>query len=389
MLAMRIAVAAALVTAVAAQPAAAATLRARLQAALSGFTGPGTAALAVDLATGRVVYAHGAANALLPASNEKLVVTYAALETLGPSFRMQTSVLGEGRLGPGGVWSGSLVLRGGGDPTLDRAGLARLAQDVRDAGIRHVTGSLVADDSWFDRRRSGPGWKARYVPGESQALSALAIPRTSSALGTAALFRQALARSGARVDGPTKRAHAGGWPLATRWSPPLAEILRRMDVESDNFTAELVLKQLGAVVGGAGSTADGAEVVRTVLAAHAVPLTGLRIADGSGLSALDRLTPKALVTILQRSWADRELRSVLFGILPVSGRDGTLEDRMARAPARGNVRAKTGTLDDASALSGYVRERYAFSILVNAPGLSWSAARTAEDRFATVLAQQR
>jgi serine-type D-Ala-D-Ala carboxypeptidase/endopeptidase (penicillin-binding protein 4) len=389
MLAIRIAVATALVAAVVAQPAPAATLRARLQAALSGFTGPGTAALAVDLATGRVVYAHGAGNALLPASNEKLVVTYAALQGLGPSFRMQTSALGEGRLGPGGVWSGSLVLRGGGDPTLDRAGLARLAQGVRDAGIRHVTGSLVADESWFDRSRSGPGWKAGYVPGESQALSALAIPGVNGALGTAALFRQALARAGVRVDGPTKRAHAGGWPLATRWSPPLAELLRRMDVESDNFTAELVLKQLGAVVGGAGSTADGAEVVRTVLAAHAVPLTGLRIADGSGLSALDRLTPKALVTILQRSWADRELRSVLFGILPVSGRDGTLEDRMARAPARGNVRAKTGTLDDASALSGYVRERYAFSILVNAPGLSWSAARTAEDRFATVLAQQR
>jgi D-alanyl-D-alanine carboxypeptidase/D-alanyl-D-alanine-endopeptidase (penicillin-binding protein 4) len=174
-----------------------------------------------------------------------------------------------------------------------------------------------------------------------------------------------------------------------RWSPPLAEILRHMDVVSDNFTAELVLKQLGAVVGEAGTTAAGAEVVRSILAAHAVPLAGVRIADGSGLSALDRLTPKALVTILQRSWADREIRSALFGILPVSGRDGTLEDRMARAPARGNVRAKTGTLDDASALSGYVRERYAFSILVNAPGLSWTAARAAQDRFATVLAKQR
>jgi PBP4 family serine-type D-alanyl-D-alanine carboxypeptidase len=162
-----------------------------------------------------------------------------------------------------------------------------------------------------------------------------------------------------------------------------------MDVESDNFTAELVLKQLGAVTGRGGTTAAGAAVVRSTLAAQAVPLAGVRIADGSGLSALDRMTPKALVTILQRSWADREIRSVLFGILPVAGRDGTLEDRMTRPPARGNVRAKTGTLDGASALSGYVRDRYAFAILVNAPRLSPYAARAAQDRFATVLAQQR
>jgi D-alanyl-D-alanine carboxypeptidase/D-alanyl-D-alanine-endopeptidase (penicillin-binding protein 4) len=100
------------------------------------------------------------------------------------------------------------------------------------------------------------------------------------------------------------------------------------------------------------------------------------------------MTPKAIVTILQRTWTDRDLRPVLFRILPVSGRDGTLEDRMTRPPARGNIRAKTGTLDIASALSGFVRERYAFAILQNAPRLSSRAARTAQDRFATVLAAQ-
>ena len=386
---IRIALVGVTVALVAAQAADAASLRARLHAALAGFDGRGTAVLAVDLDAGKVVYAHNADAALLPASNEKLVVTYAALQTLGPAFRMQTSVLGEGALQPGGVWRGNLVLRGGGDPTLDRAGLARLAHDVRAAGIRRVTGTLVADESWFDARRGGPGWKAGFVPEESQALSALAVAGVSDASGTTALFREALAQAGVRVTGSTKRARAGGWPLATRWSPPLAEILRHMDVESDNFTAELVLKQLGAVTGRGGTTAAGAAVVRSTLAAHAVPLAGVRIADGSGLSVLDRMTPKALVTILQRSWADREIRSVLFGILPVAGRDGTLEDRMTRPPARGNVRAKTGTLDGASALSGYVRDRYAFAILVNAPRLSPYAARAAQDRFATVLAQQR
>jgi serine-type D-Ala-D-Ala carboxypeptidase/endopeptidase (penicillin-binding protein 4) len=378
----------ALATLVVVQTAGAATLRGRLHTALAGFDGPGTAVLAVDLASGKAVYAHNAGSALLPASNEKLVVTYAALLRLGPAFRMQTSVLGEGRLGRDGVWTGSLVLRGGGDPTLDRAGLARLARGIRAAGIRRVTGHLIADESWFDARRSSPGWKAGFVPEESQALSALAIAGVDGALGTGALFREALLRAGVRIAGSTKVAHAGGWPLAVRWSPPLRDILHHMNVESDNFTAELVLKQLGAVAGRGGTTVAGADVARSVLTGHAVPLAGLRIADGSGLSALDRMTPRALVTILRRSWADPETRSVLFGLLPVSGRDGTLENRMTRPPARGNVRAKTGTLDNVSALSGYVRDRFAFAILVNAPHLSFNAAHAAQDRFATVLAEQ-
>ena len=363
------------------------SLRARLQAALAGYGGPGTGALAVDLDTGKVVYAHNANASLLPASNEKLAITYAALVVLGPAFRMRTELLGEGRLA-GTTWQGNLILKGYGDPTLDRAGLVELARRLRAAGVHRVTGSLVADESWFDDRRGGPGWKAGFVPDESKPLSALGAAGTDGALETAKLFRAALAVAHVHVSGATKLARAGGWPLAVRYSPPLAEILRWMDVESDNTTAELVLKQLGATLAGRGTTAAGAAVVRGVLAERDVPLAGVRIADGSGLSALDRLTPKALVTILQRAWADRDLRAVLFRVLPVSGRDGTLEDRMEKPPARGNVRAKTGTLDVASALSGFVRERYAFAILQNGRRLSPYKARAAQDRFATVLAAQ-
>ena len=363
------------------------SLRSRLHAALAGYNGPGTGALAVDLDTGKVVYAHNANASLLPASNEKLTVTYAALVTLGPSFRMRTEALGEGHL-VGTTWQGNLILKGYGDPTLDRAGLVELARRLRAAGVHRVTGSLVADESWFDDRRGGPGWKAGFVPDESKPLSALTAIGTDGALETAQLFRQALAIAHVRVAGGTKLARAGGWPLAVRYSPPLVDILRWMDVESDNTIAELILKQLGATLTGRGTTTAGAALVRGVLADRRVPLAGVRIADGSGLSALDRLTPKALVTILQRTWADRDLRSVLFRILPVSGRDGTLEDRMERPPARGNVRAKTGTLDVASALSGFVRERYAFAILQNGRRLSTYRARAAQDRFATVLAAQ-
>jgi serine-type D-Ala-D-Ala carboxypeptidase/endopeptidase (penicillin-binding protein 4) len=369
----------------AAGPASASSLRGRLHAALAGFHGPGTGAIAVDLATGKAVYAQNADRSLLPASNEKLAITYAALVTLGPSFRVRTELLGDGRLGDGKVWHGDLILRGYGDPTLDRAGLLELARRLRETGLRRVTGGLIADESFFDSRRRGPGWKSYFVPQESAAISALSV-EGRSALETAKLLRRAFRIAGIRVHGTTRLAKAGGWPLAVRFSPPLTEVLREMDVESDNHTAELLLKQLGAVVGEAGSTAAGAAVVRSVLADHAIPLTGVRIADGSGLSSLDRLTPKALVTILQRAWADPEVGRLLAGCLPLAGRDGTLRHRMRSAPARGNVRAKTGTLTNASALSGYVRRRFAFVILQNGSRL-WTA-HAAQDRFATVLAAE-
>jgi PBP4 family serine-type D-alanyl-D-alanine carboxypeptidase len=159
-----------------------------------------------------------------------------------------------------------------------------------------------------------------------------------------------------------------------------------MDRDSDNFTAELMLKQLGAEAGGAGTTSAGAAVVLRDLQAADVPLVGVRIADGSGLSLDDRLTARALAAMLVAVWDNVALRRVFWRALPVAGENGTLEDRMERAPARGAVRAKTGTTNRASALSGFVGQRYAFVIIQNGfPVFAW-AAREAQDRFATALA---
>src|SRR4051794_34421553 len=113
-----------------------------------------TGAVAVDLATGETLYAHNVTLPLLPASNEKLTVTYAALTALGPAFRIETDVLQDD--------AGDLILRGYGDPTLSSADLVALAQQVRGAGIAAVHGAVVADESWFDARRTAPGWKAAF-----------------------------------------------------------------------------------------------------------------------------------------------------------------------------------------------------------------------------------
>ena len=356
-----------------------------------------TAALVFDLQTGTTVFSVHHSLSLAPASNEKLAVTYAALVGLGPDFRIATDVVGRGEL-DGSVWRGSLLLVGRGDPTLSSKGLAALARQVKATGIRSVTGAVLGDESYFDSLRTAPGWKSWFYINESPPLSALTVDRAfyggrtwrNPALGAAVAFRAALRRAGISVAGAagTGLARDGGVPLASVESAPLATILRWMDRASDNFTAELLLKQLGTLVAGQGTTAAGATFVSQTLAGAGVPLAGVRIVDGSGLSQLDRVTARELAGILEAAWADDELRPVLLAALPVAGVNGTLSDRMRRQPARGNVVAKTGTTATSSALSGYVRRRYVFSVLQNGHPVSALWARRAQDRFATVLAAQ-
>lgn len=352
-------------------------------------------AIAIDLASGKVVFARNADLALAPASNEKLPLTYAALVRLGPSFRFRTEVLGEGTR-VGHVWNGDIVLRGYGDPTLKTRGLIRLVAQLRAAGIRRVAGGVLGDESYFDARRGVDGWKRSFYGDECPALSALSINRgvvkgiriADPALATAQRFRELLVNRGVSVAGAARVRPAadGAVPLAAITSAPLGEIVRLMDHDSDNYTAEMLLKELGASAHGLGTSRGGALVVRETLAEAGVPLAGVRIVDGSGLSRSDRLTVRALASILRLAWTTPMVRAQLVRALPIAGKNGTLERRLRRGPARGLVRAKTGTTDLSSSLSGYVGERYAFAVIHNGhPVWAWYA-RIAQDNFVQALA---
>jgi D-alanyl-D-alanine carboxypeptidase/D-alanyl-D-alanine-endopeptidase (penicillin-binding protein 4) len=393
----RAAVAAAVLSALVVPATAAASLQSSLERALHVpyVSLAATGAVAIDLATGQTVYAKNAALPLIPASNEKLAVTYAALTALGPAFTIETDVLGEGRQ-VGTTWHGDLVLKGYGDPTLSSADLTVLARQIRAAGIVRVTGRIVADESWFDTRRTALGWKPSFYIFESPPLSALIVDRgrygryTSHdpAIAAAQLFRAALVRANVEI-GPKAvhgTADADAVPLAAVDSPTLDAIVRWMDRVSDNFVAEMLVKELGAVQAGIGTTAAGVGVITGLLAQAGVPLAGVRLVDGSGLSLLDRLTPNALVGLLSIMWQDMEVRLDLLTSLPIAGRTGTLDRRMRSGPAAGLVRAKTGTTSNASALSGYVGDRYVFSVLQNGYPVSSTWARVAQDRFAAALA---
>jgi D-alanyl-D-alanine carboxypeptidase/D-alanyl-D-alanine-endopeptidase (penicillin-binding protein 4) len=354
-----------------------------------------SAAVALDLASGTVLFEQNPGRSMAPASNEKLPLTYAALMQLGPTYRIETDVLGQGQQ-DGTQWTGTLVLKGNGDPTLSRADLRALAAQVKALGIRSVTGGVSGDESAYDTRRIVAGWKPSFFIDESPPLSALVVDRArvgrvvtrTPALAAATAFRAALRKAGIAVAGPVRTGTADAWsePLADVSSPTLWTMLRFMDRESDNFTAEMLLKQLGLTELGRGTSAAGAAVVTQALTDAGVPMMGVRIVDGSGLSRLDRLTANALGSLLQIAWADPTVGPALVASLPVAGVNGTLQHRLQKPPAKGNVLAKTGTTDTASSLSGYVSGRYAFAVVQNGHPLSYWWARRAQDRFAQVLA---
>ncbi len=350
-----------------------------------------TAAVAVDLKTGAVVFSHNGSLPVKPASNEKVPVSWAALTRLGPAYRFHTELYGAG-VRRGATWDGDLVLKGFGDPTLTSADLEFLAGKVRAQGILAVTGRVLGDESYYDRKRGARGWKPYFVGGEAPPLSALVVdrargwPALSPPLLAARSLRDALVRLGVDVQGRPGLgvAPASAASLASDVSAPLAEIVRVMNRESDNFYAEMLLKEIAAAAGKLGTSSMGGKLVVATMAEAGIPVQGVRIVDGSGLSSLDRLTAVALVGVLRAGVSDRSIRKAFVGSLAVAGRSGTLSTRLASLSGR--VKGKTGTTNLSCSLSGLVGATYAFAVFQNGdPVASW-AAREAQDRFVTLLA---
>ena len=159
-----------------------------------------------------------------------------------------------------------------------------------------------------------------------------------------------------------------------------------MDHWSDNFTAEMVLKAIGYRALGLGTTSAGAAVTKRDLAADGIPVAGVRIADGSGLSRDDRVTARELTALLVRIWNDPTMRPVVWDVAARSrARRGRSSTACSTRPDTRSLRAKTGTTDIASALSGYVGTRFAFVAIENGEPVDYWAAHSAEDGVAKAL----
>ena len=396
-------------------PGAASSVRAaqasRLQGSLTTamrFAGASSGAYVENATTGKAVFRYRHTRSRILASNTKLFTTSAALARYGVEGRLHTDVRGKGTLDEGGVYRGDLYLVGGGDPTFGSLRFARrsygggssveaLAGKLAAAGIERVTGRVYGDESNFDSRRGGPesGFRTSSYVGP---LSALAYNRGLADEGghgfqasppsfAAARLDAALERSGVRTRGsPRARRRPGGTDLlATVESPTMARLAALTNKPSDNFFAEMLVKDLALQASGRGTTSGGASIA----AGFARRLGGgpAGLADGSGLSRGNRASPLR-VTKLLLALRERDEFPAFFDSLSVAGRDGTLGPRMRSGPARGRCRGKTGTLSNVSAASGYCEARsgevYAFSILMN--GVNPFAARNLQDRMLQAIA---
>ena len=176
--------------------------------------------------------------------------------------------------------------------------------------------------------------------------------------------------------------------MATFASPPLQKIVTQMNGESNNHFAELLFRDAASSVGAPGSAENANILLRRFLYEKAdVAPTSVFAADGSGLSTLDRVTPRAMVQLLgyvrKAPWGP-----VLEQSLPVAGETETLRHRMRFTPAMGNLHAKTGTTNDVASLGGYVTakngEQLAFSFIYN--GKDRWRAKEAMDAMGATLA---
>lgn len=315
---------------------------------------------------------------VIPASTMKLLTATAVLARIEPESRLATPVLAGARPDAAGVVAGDLWLVGGGDPVLGTlpyghsfrrqpqllTAIEVLADRLVAAGVRRVTGRVVGDDGRYERVRYLPSWPARYVSGnETGPLSSLSVndaferwttgkvPFSDPAAGAAGVLNELLRQRGVQVDHPPA---SGAFPkgaveLASVASPTITELVGQMLRESDNTTAELLLRELGLRVLGTGTTGAGRRVVVDTLRRMGLPMAGVRVVDASGLDRGNRVTCRFLVALL----TDAPTAALTAGGLPVAAQSGTLYRRFLATPVAGHVRAKTGTIRGVSGLAGH------------------------------------
>lgn len=359
---------------------------------------PADTCLVVD-AGGRPIIAQDAGQGLIPASNQKVATAAAALAELGPRHRFTTTVNGTAPNGQG-VVSGDVYLVGGGDPVLATRAYAAtsdkqdeahtrledLADALVDAGVTRIDGRVLGDESRYDSARFVDDWPSRFVDqNQTGPLSALSVNDAFSSFPTAAdpgapesrsdnppaLAAQHLVdllrRRGVTVTGNagTGTAPSGAGVLAEVQSAPLRDLTAQFLTWSDNQTSELLLKELGLSRSGRGTTEAGAAAVEAILAEEGFDLAATDTVDGSGLAGNNRQTCGLLHAVL----ADAGPRSALIQGLAVAGETGTLAASFNGTPAEGRLKAKTGSLNEVTSLSGVVdvedADDLTFSLIVN------------------------
>jgi len=371
------------------------------------------AGVVIDPATGEQLWGHTPERPLVPASTGKLLTTSAALLTLNATDRLVTRVV----TGPD---PGTVVLVGGGDPTLttlpegedgvypDAPRISELADEVRESAPGPIDTVLI-DTSRYTGPGLAPGWSEGDISGGYiTAVEPLMVDggRIDPTLQDGPRVEEpalAAGRALAEELGADEVEEGTAAPDAERLgavaSAPITELVEHTLRSSDNVLAEILAREVALARDGEPSFEGAAEETLAALAQAGFDTSGAELVDGSGLSKRNQVPPRLLGDLLAAAAAPAQspnetqfLRPILSG-LPVAGGDGTLDDRFSRegdaASGRGVVRAKTGSLTGVSSLAGIVTDAdgrlLVFALMSN--GASPGEVRPLHDEMAADLSR--
>jgi len=361
-----------------------------------------SSAFVFDPGNHQVLFSRKGGRSRILASNSKLFTTSTALSKFLPDTRLHTTAWSADDISDG--VSQGLYLKGGGDPTLSATGLTKLADRVKAAGLTTVQGTLRYDDSFLDHVTGIPEHGIGFE--RVGTLSGLTVDNGSSgdpAKSAAQRFEDALRKDGISVGSSVSPATVppSANQIADYGSATMADLVQATNVPSNNFFAEMLLKDVGGQFGSSGSTAGGLDVVRQFASKEGARFNG---ENGSGLSRRNKASPASVVKLLdsmikidekaspEEQLAQERLRDAWIDSLAVAGRSGTVAHRMRGTAAAGNCHVKTGTLDGVSALSGYcfrggddADHAVTFSLLMNRTNVN--RAHVVQGRMAALIAR--
>jgi D-alanyl-D-alanine carboxypeptidase/D-alanyl-D-alanine-endopeptidase (penicillin-binding protein 4) len=338
-----------------------------------------------DLTADTIIFRYGERQTLRPASVMKLVTAITALDKLGTNYQFRTSLYYTGQL-IGNVLNGDLYCVGGMDPRFNNDDMSSLADRIVGMGVDTIRGRIIGDYSMKDETRLGEGW---CWDDDNPILSPLLVSKKADFLSD---FVDELRNKGIVVDENYAEGTVpnGAYVVGSRFHA-MDQILTRMLKESDNLYAESMFYQVAASGGIKHASAANARThIKKLISKIGLNPDNYKIADGSGLSLYNYVSPELLVRLLRYAYRNSEIYSSLYPALPIAGEDGTLSKRMKGKYTAGNVRAKTGTLTGVSSLAGYCRTAnnhlLAFCI-INQGVMKNADGKAFQDKICTALCQ--
>lgn len=338
-----------------------------------------------DLTADSVLYKVNERQALRPASTMKVVTAVAALDRLGGSHQFLTKLYYTGEIQDSTLY-GDLYCVGGFDPAFNSDDMRAFIESVQQMGVDTIRGRIVADRTMKDGDLFGEGW---CWDDDNPKISPLSLGRDIDFLER---FVKELSNEGIVLD---IRLSEGSLPseariLCSRFHT-MDQILQRMMKMSDNFYAEAMFYQIASSTGRRPAKAkDAASVIKQLIQKVGNGKNPYRIADGSGLSLYNYVTPELETRLLRYAYRNKNIYEHLLPSLPIAGWDGTLKTRMKGTAAEGNVKAKTGTVTGVSALAGYCTaangHQLCFS-MINQGIMNSETGRNFQDRVCNALCE--